>query len=115
MELFCIKTISVPVSVRSFSDAFKETMFRFDLKGSDLAEQSGLTAAQISQFRHGKNLRIDSLEKILVAMPPEARRYMLSLVLEENLEDGVLPTQMIPPAVGDGMGQVDGAGPRVEG
>jgi hypothetical protein len=39
-----------------------------------------LTDAKISTFRNGGNIRIDTLEKILAAMPQEAREYLLSLV-----------------------------------
>lgn len=67
-----------------FSEAFRETMFRFDLNGSELADKSGLTPAQVSNFRKGKNLRIDSVEKLLAAMPYDARVYLLSLVSEEQ-------------------------------
>lgn len=74
-----------------FSEAFQETMFRFKLKGTDLAEQSGLTPTQISDFRHGKNLRIDSVEKLLDAMPKDARLYMLGLVANEDTDSVPLP------------------------
>jgi len=59
-------------------------MYRFDLKGADIAERSGLTAAQISLFRRGQNIRIDNLEKVLEAMPQEAKEYMLLLVAGNN-------------------------------
>ena len=65
-----------------FSEAFRETMFRFNLKGSDIAERSGLTQAQVSDFRNGKNLRIDSVERILKALPSDARSYLLEQVKE---------------------------------
>ncbi len=74
-----------------FSEAFQETMFRFKLKGTDLAEQSGLTPTQISDFRNGKNLRIDSVEKLLDAMPRDARLYMLQLVANEDTDRVPLP------------------------
>ncbi|MDX2215257.1 MAG: helix-turn-helix transcriptional regulator [Oculatellaceae cyanobacterium bins.114] len=77
-----------------FSDAFRETLFRFSLKGSDLAAKSGLTTTQISKFRRGENLRIDSVEKILDALPVEAREYMLMLVLQQPEVNHVpLPTK----------------------
>lgn len=66
-----------------FSDAFRETLHRFDLKASDVAMQSGLTRSRLSQFRNGTNIRIDTLEKILDALPAEARMYMLKLVAED--------------------------------
>ncbi|MGG6241559.1 helix-turn-helix domain-containing protein [Nodosilinea sp. AN01ver1] len=60
-------------------------MSKFRLRGSELAQQSGLTTAQISNFRNGQqNIRIDSLEKLLEAMPREARLYMLSLIAENG-------------------------------
>jgi len=67
-----------------FSDAFKETVFRFALKGAEIAERSGLTEAQVSNFKGGSNLRIDSVEKILAALPLEARLYMLGLVANDD-------------------------------
>ena len=73
-----------------FSEAFRETMFRFSLKGNELAKRSGLTETQISDFRNGKNLRMDSVEKILKALSPEAREYMLILVLRED-NAGIMP------------------------
>lgn len=65
-----------------FSEAFRETMFRFDLNGNELAEKSGLTPAQVSNFRKGKKLRIDSVERLLASMPYDARVFLLSLVSE---------------------------------
>ncbi|WNZ22720.1 helix-turn-helix domain-containing protein [Leptolyngbya sp. NK1-12] len=70
-----------------FSEAFRETLFRFDIKGADLAAKAGLTPTQISKFRNGENLRIDSVERILEALPLEAREYMLLLVLQQREAD----------------------------
>lgn len=72
-----------------FSEAFREVMFRFNLKGNEIAEKSGLTTTQISKFRNGENLRIDSVEKILEALPSEAREYMLILVAQNREADHV--------------------------
>ena len=68
-------------------------MFRFDLKGNELAKKSGVTEKQISRFRNGENLRIDSVEKLMDAMPPEAKEYMLILVASDR-EAGHVP---LPP------------------
>jgi transcriptional regulator with XRE-family HTH domain len=65
-----------------FAEAFKLTLFHFNLSGIEIAEKSRLSAAQISSFRHGKNLRIDSVERILDALPLEARVYLLNLVAQ---------------------------------
>lgn len=72
-----------------FSEAFRETMFRFDLKGAEIAARSGLTPTQVSKFRNGENLRIDSVERILAALPAEAREYMMLLVLQQREADHV--------------------------
>jgi transcriptional regulator with XRE-family HTH domain len=66
-------------------------MFRFNLKGADIAERSGLTTAQISQFRNGQNIRVDNLERILAALPEEARSYLLSLVNTDPLAEPDTP------------------------
>jgi len=67
-----------------FSEAFKMTIERYELTGKDLAELSGLTESQLSSFRNGGNLRTDSLEKLLGIMDPEARQYMMNLVLSDQ-------------------------------
>ena len=68
-----------------FSDAFRETLHRHKLTGADIARDAGLTDAKISNFRNGSNLRIDTLERILAALPPKSREYMLQLVAEDPL------------------------------
>jgi len=74
-----------------FFEAFKETMHRFDLSGADLAESSGVSMSQISRFRGGQNLRIETVERLFKAMPQEAREYMLSLVAKADTEAETLP------------------------
>ena len=75
-----------------FSEAFKETLFRFNLKGADIAAISGMTTAQISQFRQGKNIRTEGLERILAALPLDARKYLFSLVEPDPLAYSGVPT-----------------------
>ncbi len=74
-----------------FSAAFRQTLLHFDLKAADLAEKTGLTPVQISQFRNeGRNIRIDRLERILQALPIETRSYLLDLMKVDDptvLED----------------------------
>lgn len=65
-----------------FYVAFNETLRRFDLNAVDLANERGLSMQRISQFKNGFNIRIDTLQKLLNAMPPEAKRHMLSLVAD---------------------------------
>ena len=70
-----------------FAEAFRETMFRFKLKGIEIAKHSRLTPNQISTFQNGGNLRIDSVEKILEALPKPAKAYMLSLVAQDESQN----------------------------
>ncbi|MBE9160667.1 helix-turn-helix domain-containing protein [Nodosilinea sp. LEGE 06152] len=65
-----------------FYDAFNETLHRFDIKAVDLAQETGLSMQRISQFKKGQNIRVEDLQKLLGAMPQEAKRYMLTLVAE---------------------------------
>ena len=69
-------------SSMKFSTAFREAMFRYELRGSELSKRSGVSNAQISKFRSGQNITIATLEKLLAAMPQEAREYMLTLVAQ---------------------------------
>ena len=68
-----------------FHDAFKERLSRFELKGVDLAREAGLSVMQISQFKNGQNIRIDTLQRLLEAMPPEAKKFMLLLVAKGGI------------------------------
>jgi DNA-binding Xre family transcriptional regulator len=78
-----------------FSEAFRETLFRYGISGKCLAEKSGVSERQISKFRNGDNLRTDTLEKLLEALPENAREYMMLLVLRRRDMDHVpLPKQL---------------------
>ncbi|HEY9660379.1 MAG TPA: helix-turn-helix transcriptional regulator [Allocoleopsis sp.] len=73
-----------------FFEAFQQTLLRFNIKASDLAKTSGVSTAQLSNFRNGRNIRVDNLERILAALPKEARKYLLSLV-ENDPAAGLAP------------------------
>jgi DNA-binding Xre family transcriptional regulator len=81
-----------------FADAFRETLFRFNVTGRDLAAQSGLTVQQISKFKNGAEIRTDTLEKLLEAMSPEAREYFMGLVLSHSRDHVPLPKETIETA-----------------
>lgn len=71
----------------NIGEAFKLTVFRFELKASDIAQNAGLDRAVISRFRGGTNIRVETLERILVALPDEARAYMLDQLKTIGVED----------------------------
>lgn len=51
-------------------------MSEFKLTGTELSRKSGVGENTISAFRQDKqSLSVDNLEKLLGAMPEEARRY----------------------------------------
>lgn len=51
------------------SENFDRTLKNFKISGKSLAEESGASASQISEFRKGKrNLSTAQLERVLVAM-----------------------------------------------
>lgn len=66
-------------------------MFRFNLVGAELAERTGLTPTQISDFRNGKiNPRIDTIERIMGVLTREQKEYFLLLVAQDT-EAGHVP------------------------
>ena len=64
-----------------YRQALKETMFRFDLKGVELAQRADVKRTQLSAFRTGKrDLYASTLQQIIEAMPPEAQAYYYELL-----------------------------------
>lgn len=67
-----------------FHEAYAETLHRFHIKQSAIAQSSGVSESLLSQFRHGKNITVATLEAILTALPPDARAFLLECVREES-------------------------------
>ncbi len=60
------------------SEALRRTIFEYRLAGKSLAEESGLSERQISQFKNGHtDMLSSSLLKLVEAMPQDARSYFL--------------------------------------
>lgn len=63
------------------SKAFDQTLKDFGITAKWLSEQSGVSEKLISLFRNDRQrVYSDSLEKLLEALPAEARRYFFELV-----------------------------------
>jgi transcriptional regulator with XRE-family HTH domain len=63
----------------SFANALRHTMSEFKLTGTELSKKSGVSKNTISAFRQGgQSLTVENLEKLLGAMPEEARRYLFA-------------------------------------
>ena len=68
-----------------FNQAFDVTLKHFKISGKFLSEQSGIATTSISEFRRGrKAMQTDSLEKLLEALPPEAKIHFFSCFLADE-------------------------------
>jgi hypothetical protein len=60
------------------SNALDQTLHRFDLVGSDVADQAGTNPFDLSRFRTGKkDVHSSLLLRILKSLPLEARMFFL--------------------------------------
>jgi transcriptional regulator with XRE-family HTH domain len=60
----------------NFAKALKRTMLEFDITGVELSRRSGISKNTISAFRQGgQSLTVENLEKLLGAMPEDARAF----------------------------------------
>ena len=58
-------------------------MTEFTMTGVELSEKSGVSKNTISAFRKGsQSLTVQNLEKLLSAMPEEARRYFFAELVD---------------------------------
>ncbi|MDV3351449.1 helix-turn-helix transcriptional regulator [Leptothoe sp. ISB3NOV94-8A] len=74
----------------NFSEAFDLTLKEFGLTGKSLAISTGLREATVSNFRNGSDIRSDNLEKLLSALPPEAKQFLFLKVFVDDLNpDGI--------------------------
>ena len=66
----------------NFSKALDVTLDKFGITGKWLSSESGVSEQMISGFRNGKQrVWSDSLDRIFLALPEEAKQYFLSLLL----------------------------------
>jgi transcriptional regulator with XRE-family HTH domain len=69
-----------------FVDAFNLTLEKFDIKARELSMRSGVTDATISTFRRGnRELKLESIEKILGALPDDAYYYLMTQWANERI------------------------------
>lgn len=69
------------LALMDYSEAFKRTLFEFDITGAELSRMSGVSTQQISAFKNGRQgLSTDTLQKLLEALQPKARAYFYRLV-----------------------------------
>ena len=77
----------------NFADAFNETLIHFSIKGKDIAAESGLPEAAISRFRKGEqDIKASTLEKLLSALPTEAKQYLFFKLFVGEMDQGGVAT-----------------------
>jgi transcriptional regulator with XRE-family HTH domain len=69
-----------------FVDAFNLTLEKFDITARELSIRSGVTDAAISKFRRGnRELKLESIEKILGALPDDAYYFLMTQWADERI------------------------------
>jgi transcriptional regulator with XRE-family HTH domain len=62
-------------------EALEQSFQVFDLKASEIADRAGISPEIISRFRHGKGITVETLDKIIQAMPSNARAYFCASLI----------------------------------
>ncbi|NJO85309.1 MAG: hypothetical protein HC818_00090 [Synechococcaceae cyanobacterium RM1_1_27] len=73
-----------------FSEALDMTLKEFKITGRWLSGQSGVSEQAISKYRLGqKDIEVGTYEKLIMALPSEARNYLFFKVLikDSSTED----------------------------
>lgn len=77
-----------------FSKAFDLTLKEFGLTGKAVAINAGLREATVSNFRNGSDIRTDSLEKLIKALPPDAKQFLFLKVFVDDLNPPAIATML---------------------
>lgn len=76
-----------------FCEALNETLEVFNLSAKEISQASGVREATISEFRRGlKDIHTDNLERLLHALPQEAKQYLFLKVLVCEMDSKGLAT-----------------------
>ena len=84
----------------NFGLAFNETIKKYGLKGSTVAEAADVSASMVSRFRGGKAINTDSLEKLLEVLEDEPLKYFLAHVanaaqMHNTLQEPVALSELV--------------------
>lgn len=77
-----------------FSNAFDLTLKEFGLTGKAVAIDAGVREATVSNFRNGSEIRTDSLEKLIKALPPDAKQFLFLKVFVDDLNPQAIATML---------------------
>ncbi|EKU97124.1 hypothetical protein Lepto7375DRAFT_0998 [Leptolyngbya sp. PCC 7375] len=78
----------------NFSKAFDLTLKEFGLTGKAVAVNAGVREATVSNFRNGSDIRTDSLEKLIKALPPDAKQFLFLKVFVDDLNPPAIATML---------------------
>jgi DNA-binding Xre family transcriptional regulator len=77
----------------NLSEALDATMQEFNLTGKWLSDKTGLSEQTVSTCRSGERIRSDSLERILKALPPQAKAFFSNkFFMTETNNNGKSPS-----------------------
>lgn len=79
----------------NFSNAFDLTLKKFGVTGKSIAISTGLREATVSNFRHGSDIRSDNLEKLIEALPAEAKEFLFLKVFVDDLTTEGIATMLM--------------------
>jgi predicted transcriptional regulator len=70
-----------------FSEALNATLEEFGLSAKTIAQESGIREATLSEFRRGKKeIHTDNLERLIRALPQEAKQYLFFKLLVVQMD-----------------------------
>lgn len=76
-----------------FSEAFNQTLVEFNLSAKDIAQEAGIREATLSEYRNGKRqIHTDNLERLIQALPPDAKQYLFCKILIGEMDQGGIAT-----------------------
>lgn len=78
-------------------DALDKTLKRFRIKGSEIAESSGITPQMLSKYRRKcKDMNSINAFSVLMALPPNAQDYFWACVRDKTPSDGYSTPNICP-------------------
>lgn len=70
-----------------FADALNATLKHFDITAKELSAKSGVAESGISRYRrHERDIQAESLERMIAALPPDARYFFYCNCLLKDID-----------------------------
>lgn len=85
--------LRLAVKFMKFSEAFNTTLEHFNLSARSVAREAGVRESTLSEFRRGlKEIHTDNLERLIQALPMEAKQYLFCRVLMGQMDNQGMAT-----------------------